>query len=313
MGYLVCEKCGGAYELQPGESPEDFETCACGGSLKYMENLDSKKSEPKKSQKNPFAKIKSKTKNSFSKDSDNKESVKFCKKCGFKNKSDALFCKKCGKTFKKHKRFFKRINDEINILALFVGLLAFLFVLIFSSILFFPLLDSNFWLYAALIILCPLFFGAIVTGIFTGKNYYSGAVNGGFLTLVSVVLIGFILTTLWFVAMGLVYAISNAISSIGTSAESSTGSSAISSTSSGSTGSSGSTASQPNSGMNSVSESYSTIANNASQVVTTSSNTIPTDIILSIVFIILFIAAGPVGGVVGVYLNKSFRKILNRE
>ena len=31
--YLVCDKCGNYYELQPGEKPEDFEKCQCGGSL----------------------------------------------------------------------------------------------------------------------------------------------------------------------------------------------------------------------------------------------------------------------------------------
>ena len=24
MSYLICDKCGGYYELQPGESPEEF-------------------------------------------------------------------------------------------------------------------------------------------------------------------------------------------------------------------------------------------------------------------------------------------------
>ena len=39
-GYLVCDKCGGYYELQPGEKPEDFNlNCDCGGHLKYIENL----------------------------------------------------------------------------------------------------------------------------------------------------------------------------------------------------------------------------------------------------------------------------------
>ncbi|ADZ09383.1 hypothetical protein Metbo_1139 [Methanobacterium lacus] len=34
-GYLLCDKCGGYYELQPGESPDDFEECECGGNLRY--------------------------------------------------------------------------------------------------------------------------------------------------------------------------------------------------------------------------------------------------------------------------------------
>ena len=33
-GYLVCNKCGGYYELQPGESWKDFDLeCGCGGQL----------------------------------------------------------------------------------------------------------------------------------------------------------------------------------------------------------------------------------------------------------------------------------------
>jgi len=39
MGYIICEKCGGYYELQPGEHPEDFNKCNCGGKLKYERNM----------------------------------------------------------------------------------------------------------------------------------------------------------------------------------------------------------------------------------------------------------------------------------
>ncbi|WP_321422351.1 DUF2927 domain-containing protein [uncultured Methanobacterium sp.] len=41
MPYLVCEKCGGYYKLQEGESPDDFlDKCECGGDLKYSKTLD---------------------------------------------------------------------------------------------------------------------------------------------------------------------------------------------------------------------------------------------------------------------------------
>lgn len=41
MSYLVCDKCGGYYELQPNESPNDFmDKCECGGNLKYVQNLN---------------------------------------------------------------------------------------------------------------------------------------------------------------------------------------------------------------------------------------------------------------------------------
>lgn len=40
MGYLICEKCGGYYELQEGESIDDFQGCECGGKFRYAENID---------------------------------------------------------------------------------------------------------------------------------------------------------------------------------------------------------------------------------------------------------------------------------
>ena len=41
MGYLICDKCGGYYELQPGESPDDFtDECGCGGNLEYTTTSD---------------------------------------------------------------------------------------------------------------------------------------------------------------------------------------------------------------------------------------------------------------------------------
>lgn len=40
MRFLFCEKCNGYYELQEGESPDDFEVCNCGGKLKYFDSLD---------------------------------------------------------------------------------------------------------------------------------------------------------------------------------------------------------------------------------------------------------------------------------
>jgi len=40
MSYLICEKCGGYYELQEGESIEDFDSCQCGGKLGYDRKKD---------------------------------------------------------------------------------------------------------------------------------------------------------------------------------------------------------------------------------------------------------------------------------
>ncbi|MGB9937859.1 MAG: nuclease-related domain-containing protein [Methanobacterium sp.] len=40
MSYLICRECGGYYKLQEEESPEDFESCSCGGKLHYTDNID---------------------------------------------------------------------------------------------------------------------------------------------------------------------------------------------------------------------------------------------------------------------------------
>ncbi len=34
-GYLICEDCLGYYKLEKDESPDDFESCNCGGKLKF--------------------------------------------------------------------------------------------------------------------------------------------------------------------------------------------------------------------------------------------------------------------------------------
>lgn len=42
MDYLICDKCGVCYELQEGESIDDFDpACECGGNLKYKESIGS--------------------------------------------------------------------------------------------------------------------------------------------------------------------------------------------------------------------------------------------------------------------------------
>ncbi|AXV38149.1 MAG: hypothetical protein KO217_06645 [Methanobacteriaceae archaeon] len=40
MPYLICESCNGYYQIQEGESIEDFDSCNCGGQLIYVDNLE---------------------------------------------------------------------------------------------------------------------------------------------------------------------------------------------------------------------------------------------------------------------------------
>ena len=40
ISHLICDKCKGSYELQTGESPEDFDlSCNCGGELKFHDDI----------------------------------------------------------------------------------------------------------------------------------------------------------------------------------------------------------------------------------------------------------------------------------
>jgi hypothetical protein len=48
MSYLICDQCGACYELDEGESADDFElACECGGQFKYVESLNGPKSNSK--------------------------------------------------------------------------------------------------------------------------------------------------------------------------------------------------------------------------------------------------------------------------
>ena len=40
MPYLICDRCNGYYELQEGESEDDFQECACGGNLFYIDHIE---------------------------------------------------------------------------------------------------------------------------------------------------------------------------------------------------------------------------------------------------------------------------------
>ncbi|MCE5214850.1 MAG: DUF5518 domain-containing protein [Methanobacterium sp.] len=42
MGYLICERCDGYYQLEEGENPDDFDRCRCGGYLNYVEDIEDK-------------------------------------------------------------------------------------------------------------------------------------------------------------------------------------------------------------------------------------------------------------------------------
>jgi hypothetical protein len=70
MPFVICEECSGYYELQEGESPDDFEACQCGGNLKYVEK------QPQKVEEYDKPKL-------------------ICSNC-LKESEDGVFCPSCG-------------------------------------------------------------------------------------------------------------------------------------------------------------------------------------------------------------------------
>lgn len=95
MGYLICEKCGGYYELAEGESPGEFEACTCGGNLSYVESIQKENKKPK-------------------------HAIK-CTICGHEQEK-GLICSKCGsririKTNYQNKRYHQNRNDYRHVLA----------------------------------------------------------------------------------------------------------------------------------------------------------------------------------------------------
>jgi len=93
MPFLICEKCRGYYELQKGESPDDFESCLCGGTLEYIEDL------PEKNQDGNFKegviKENSDDANNIRKDEGDKELKSICPNC-LKENEAGIFCSRCG-------------------------------------------------------------------------------------------------------------------------------------------------------------------------------------------------------------------------
>lgn len=87
MGYLICDQCGGYYELKEGESPEDFEiNCECGGILKTINNLE----EYYDNKSNMTLEGSNSLKDNL------KDKNSFCQQCGSENPDYANFCQECG-------------------------------------------------------------------------------------------------------------------------------------------------------------------------------------------------------------------------
>jgi hypothetical protein len=199
LGYLICDKCKGYYELQHGESPENFsDICKCGGKLKYTENLDIL--EPKTQKTTHKEKKKTKKKS-------NKSNTSYYRDLSYINK------------------FIKKINFNFNPFAISIGLIFSIIVLILASFIFGVLMITGIFgiiIYAILTLVFMTLIGGLVTGFVGCHNLEEGGINGGFLTLILLIIIGVLLGIVWFIVVGYLASVISSLGSIAHSAGTST-------------------------------------------------------------------------------------------
>ncbi len=139
-----------------------------------------------------------------------------CTKCGSDNRSDAQFCKKCGADLTRQQSVISRLNGQINLLSVFIGLIFSIIILFIGALLFGRIITSGsnyIPIYIGIILAAMAFFGSIVASILGSKNSSEGYTNGFFLSLVIIVFGAFILGILLFVAVGILASLANALGS----------------------------------------------------------------------------------------------------
>ena len=144
-----------------------------------------------------------------------------CNKCSYDNKDDALYCKNCGSKLRYNESLVEKINNHLNLVAVFLGSIISILILFIGALLFSGVVSSGstiISLYVGLVVLAMAFFGSIVTGILGCKNINEGYINGSFLGLLIIVFVGFALGVVLFVFIGIFASIFNSLSSFASAA-----------------------------------------------------------------------------------------------
>ena len=162
MSLLVCEKCRGYYKLKEGESPEDFESCQCGGKLRYIQNFNSH----------------------FDEEMDPLNEINICPSCGTENLANEKFCKSCNSLIKTENNKKNQSNPSktikksksqryviIRILVIIAGIL----IVLIPSLL---IINQD---YALILFIIAGF----VVGLVTGKDNEEIILNGAIVGIIA--------------------------------------------------------------------------------------------------------------------------------
>jgi ribosomal protein L37AE/L43A len=99
--YIICDECGGFYELEMGESIEDFESCLCGGTLSHAELTPKGLRKTTRNMGKPQShSYQARDQHVNKHQTINHHSENICPLCGQINKVRSAFCSKCGKILK---------------------------------------------------------------------------------------------------------------------------------------------------------------------------------------------------------------------
>ena len=202
------------------------------------------------------------------------ETLKTCPYCNFGNNLQAHYCKKCGK--KLNQNFISRFNNDLNLFAVFIGLGVSCIVLIISSlivgyIIVAATLDVS--IFVAVVLMFMVFCGGITTGIVGCDDVKEGARNGIFMSLIAMVILGFVVGGLLFITMGIAATISQSLQPYYSSLASTSGTTITTSST----------------------------TSNSSELVFT--------IIKGILIMVLVFISGAVGGSFGVFLKKGLKDL----
>jgi len=135
----------------------------------------------------------------------------------FVNKFPVIFILFIFWRFKMDESYVTQLNNRINLLAVFLGLIVSIIILFIGVATFGGVISTgtnNALIYILTMVVAMIFFGSAVTGILGSKKFYDGFLNGGFLSLILIIFSSLVIGILLFVVVGIEASINTALNSL---------------------------------------------------------------------------------------------------